>query len=61
MLVIKGYDAETDQFITNDPGTRRGAGYRYAAAALFAAINDYPTGDHLLITTVTKAMIVVAR
>ena len=61
MLVVKGYDPKTNQFITNDPGTRKGAGYRYTAATLFNAINDYPTGNHLPITTTTKAMIVVSR
>ena len=61
MLVITGYDAETKAFITNDPGTRRGEGYRYAEDILYGAIRDYPTGDHLPITGIRKAMIVVRK
>lgn len=45
-LVIRGYDFDTEEFITNDPGTRRGEAYRYDKNVLFGAIGDYPTGDH---------------
>ncbi len=38
MLVIVGYD-END-FITNDPGTRNGEGYRYKQQVLYDAIHD---------------------
>ena len=59
MLVIRGYDETTKEFITNDPGTRRGEGYRYSYAALVRAIRDYPTGDHEPVPTLEKRMIVV--
>ena len=39
MLVITGYD-ET-HFIVNDPGTKRGAGYRYDFLTLLNAIHDW--------------------
>lgn len=39
MLVIKGYNSS--QFITNDPGTRRGDGYAYSFGALINAIHDW--------------------
>lgn len=45
MLVIKGYTA-TD-FVTNDPGTRRGADYVYPIARLMDAIHDWNGGDVL--------------
>lgn len=61
MLVIVGYDAETEEFITNDPGTRSGEGYRYAETVLINAIGDYPTGDHLPAKKSRKAMIVVKK
>lgn len=61
MLVIRGYDALTGEFITNDPGTRRGEAYRYKADVLFAAIRDYPTGYHEDITRIEKNMIVVSK
>lgn len=44
MLVVIGYDAAKDEFVTQDPGTKRGALYRYAGKTLFAALRDYPTG-----------------
>lgn len=39
MLVIKGYSGS--QFITNDPGTRKGNGYRYDYATIINAIHDW--------------------
>lgn len=62
MLVITGYDAATGEFITNDPGTKRGEGYRYREDVLFAAIWAYPAGKshpQPPKTTESKAMIVV--
>ncbi len=59
MLVIIGYDSLTKEFITNDPGTRRGKQFRYAEARLMKSLTDYPTGDHKPITRVDKKMIVV--
>jgi len=61
MLVVIGYDPATDTFITNDPGTRQGAGYRYNADVFLAAIRDYPTGYHEPITRIDKQMIVIGR
>lgn len=43
MLVITGYDK--NEFITNDPGTRRGEGYRYDQEVLIQAIHDW-TGNY---------------
>jgi len=39
MLIIRGYDDR--DFITNDPGTRRGEGFRYRQAQLIDAIHDW--------------------
>lgn len=39
MLVITGYQG--DEFITNDPGTRHGQGYRYKQNILWNAIHDW--------------------
>jgi hypothetical protein len=64
MLVVTGYDPATHEFITNDPGTRHGSGYRYNENVFFAAIWEYPSG----VTVVSaptgvfkKAMIVVSK
>jgi uncharacterized protein YvpB len=43
MLVIKGYTGK--HFITNDPGTRRGADYTYDFDVLWNAIHDWNGGD----------------
>lgn len=43
MLIIKGYTK--DKFITNDPGTRRGADYLYSFDVLMNAIHDWNGGD----------------
>lgn len=61
MLVVTGYDAATDEFVTNDPGTRLGANYRYNRSTLGAALMDYPSGNHVPVTTLSTAMITVAR
>jgi hypothetical protein len=60
-LVIRGYDLLTHEFITNDPGTRKGENYRYPEKVLFNAIRDYPTGDHLPILIASKSAILVSK
>lgn len=59
MLVIKGYNKKTGEFITNDPGTKRGESLRYSERVVIDAIFDYPTGYHEPITEIRKVMIVV--
>lgn len=61
MVLIIGYDEAKNEFITNDAGTRKGAGYRYPKSILYDAIRDYPTGDHLKIQGVHKDMIVIRK
>lgn len=53
MLVVIGYD--NDEFITNDPGTRRGKHFRYQKNDLLNAIHDYTAGD---ITTGSRNILV---
>lgn len=59
MLVIIGYDSETKEFITNDPGTKHGKGFRYNEEILYNSIRDYPTGHNLPIVEIKKTMIVI--
>lgn len=54
MLVIKGY--KNGKFITNDPGTRRGADFVYSFDSLYSAIHDWNSGN---VYAGRKAMIVV--
>ena len=61
MLLIIGYDYDKKEFITNDPGTRLGKGFRYDRDVLFTAIRDYATGENLPIVGNRKAMIVLGR
>ncbi|MEX2053014.1 MAG: C39 family peptidase [Candidatus Paceibacterota bacterium] len=61
MLVIRGYDVSQKQFLTNDPGTRRGELYAYSENVLFEAIRDYATGDHIPIPPERTAMIVIKK
>lgn len=53
-LVIKGFT--NGKFITNDPGTRRGADFVYTTKKLFGAIVDY---DGNKAGTGKKAMIII--
>ncbi|MBI3420596.1 MAG: C39 family peptidase [Candidatus Sungbacteria bacterium] len=46
MLVIKGYTKD-GTFITNDPGTRRGADFLYSEATVMNALHDWPGNDHI--------------
>ncbi len=61
MLVIRGYDDTTGQFITNDPGTRHGELYRYSYQTLYAALREYQTGYHVPVTVIKKTMITIGR
>ena len=61
MLVIIVYDPDTDEFITNDPWTKRGEVYRYKTNVLFNAIRDYHTGNHEPIHTIQKNVILVCK
>ncbi len=61
MIVIRGYDPDNQEFITNDPGTRHGERFRYKADVLFEAIRDYPTGYHEEIYAIEKNMIVISK
>jgi len=56
MLVVKGY--EGDEFITNDPGTKRGESFRYQESALRRAAHDWNSGD---VEHGEQVMIVVSK
>jgi len=60
-LVITGYDYQTEEFITNDPGTRLGKGYRYKDQIIFKALRSYPTGYHDEYDQLKKEAIIVSR
>jgi uncharacterized protein YvpB len=43
VLVLTGYDQR--YFYAHDPGTRRGADYRYTHATIMNALHDFNDGD----------------
>ena len=55
-LALVGYDGNT--IITNDPGTRKGEGYKYNIDILYKAIHDFP-GNIGEIEKGRKAMIII--
>ncbi len=57
-LILRGYDEEKKEFITNDPGTKWGENYRYPVKILLAAIHDFP-GTKEKIMEGKKAMVVI--
>ena len=59
MVVVQGFDDLTGEFITNDPGTRRGKNYRYPQPVLWNAIHDW-TGSDATVALGRKGMLVVA-
>lgn len=61
MLLVTGYNQEEGIFTTNDPGTKRGKGYRYKKNVLFNSIRDYPTGYHLPNQDPSKKVILVKK
>ncbi len=61
MLIITGYDESKKEFITNDPGTRKGEGYQYPRSRLYNAVRDYKTGNKEPINGVSKKMILVEK
>lgn len=61
MVLIKGYDPKTQEFITNDPGVSQGENYRYPINIFMDAIRDYPTGDHVPIPATEKNGIIVTK
>lgn len=61
MILIKGYDYKTKEFIVNDPGTRRGENYRYLENVILEALNVYPTGSHEAIAELKKAVIIIKK
>jgi len=68
MLVIRGYNIDRREFITNDPGTRRGEAYAYSFDTLISAIHDWPKKgfgkddvSEDMMRSGRKVMIVVSR
>lgn len=59
MLILKGYDYDSQEFIANDPGIGKGQGYRYAKDLLYNAIRDYVSGYHQPFPSIDQKNIIV--
>jgi hypothetical protein len=57
-MLFKGYDDRSGEFITNDPGTKRGRNYRYKYKTAYSAIHDW-TGNKKTIAQGRRAMVVI--
>lgn len=60
MIVVIGFDYGSNEFIVNDPGTKRGNKIQYSEKIISEAMQDYPSGYHLPIEEVVKAMIIIS-
>ena len=45
VIVLKGYDSDTREFISNDPGTQYGASLRYSYETIEEAMHDFEPGN----------------
>ena len=61
MLVVIGYDSRKDQFITNDPGTRKGKEYKYSTDTIMGAIKNYKTSGAESINGKVNEVIIISR
>lgn len=61
VLLVHGYDRQTNEFITHDPGTRHGANHRVPFEMLNFMMRDYASGIHAPIGDGGTAMIVVRK
>jgi hypothetical protein len=60
VLVVIGYDDFKKEFITHDPGTRRGENYHYSYEIIWKAIHDFP-GKKSDILEGTKNVILIKK
>jgi hypothetical protein len=61
MVVILGYDGNSEEFIVHDPLYNSGANLRYGRKILEAAVRDYPSGTNRAVTQNRRALIAISR
>lgn len=61
MVVVVGYDPDTDEFIIHDPGTQYGGYYRFDAIHFEKSLQDYETGFRLNKSKDIVSIIVINR
>ena len=61
MIVVHGYNPETDTFSVHDPGTSQGVNLQVTSATLQNAWRDYASGEQVAIPELPDAMIVIKK
>ncbi|MEW6610056.1 MAG: C39 family peptidase [Patescibacteria group bacterium] len=61
MVVVRGFDDEQQEFVTNDVGTRRGEGYRYPYATLWNALHDFPGEKERILRGDKRIMVIKSQ
>ncbi|OGC21057.1 hypothetical protein A3J90_00665 [candidate division WOR-1 bacterium RIFOXYC2_FULL_37_10] len=61
MVLIKGYDLSRKEFITNDPGTKRGSNYRYKFNVLYNALHDWSGSKDKISEGKKNILVIVAK
>lgn len=61
MLLVKGFDETTGEFIVNEPGTRYGNGFRYREAVIMNAMHDFVPISQGAITSGAKRVLVISK
>lgn len=61
MLLIKGFDNTTQEFITNEPGTRFGENFRYSLETVHEAIYDYESGEKSYLPAEQRRNVIIIR
>lgn len=60
MLLLIGYNETADYFIVHEPGTKRGAYYKYDGELIYSAIKNYPTTGQTSVFS-EKSVIAIAK
>lgn len=61
VIVVTGFNENKEEFITHDPGTKRGENFRYKFDTIKRSLRDYNTGLDEPMTEERKAMISVSK
>jgi hypothetical protein len=58
MLLAIGFDEERKELIVHDPGTKRGARFRYSYATIMSALHDWTGSDETIETGASRIIVI---
>lgn len=61
MIVVHGYNPETDTFAVHDPGTSQGADLQVTSSTLQKSWRDYASGEQVPIPSLPNSLIVIKK